>query len=169
MTHGFDDQGRKFDHEGNMIDWWTEKDVEEYTKRTNVIKQQYSNYVVEGENVNGQLTLGENIADIGGLLIAHHALSEKYNLQESNCSIFQENSDQENNEINKNFFLAWARAWRTHMRKEAQLQRILTDPHSPAICRVNGVVKNIPDFYNTYNLKEGDALYLSPENRANIW
>ena len=169
MTHGFDDQGRKFDHEGNMIDWWTEKDVEEYTKRTNVIKQQYSNYVVEGENVNGQLTLGENIADIGGLLIAHHALSEKYNLQGSNRSIFQENSDQENNEINKNFFLAWARAWRTHMRKEAQLQRILTDPHSPAICRVNGVVKNIPEFYNTYNLKEGDALYLSPENRANIW
>ena len=157
-THGFDDQGRKFDHEGNMVNWWTEQDAVEYSKRTDVIKQQYANYKIEGENVNGELTLGENIADIGGLLIAHHAFVTR---QKKNGCYKAEDEEK--------VFLAWARAWRTHMRKEAQLQRILTDPHSPAICRVNGVVKNIPAYYSVFNIKEGDEMYLEEKDRAAVW
>ena len=158
MTHGFDDQGRKFDHEGNMVNWWTEQDAVEYSKRTDVIKQQYANYKIEGENVNGELTLGENIADIGGLLIAHHAFVTR---QKKNGCYKAEDEEK--------VFLAWARAWRTHMRKEAQLQRILTDPHSPAICRVNGVVKNIPAYYSVFNIKEGDEMFLEEKDRAAVW
>ena len=158
MTHGFDDQGRKFDHEGNMVNWWTEEDAVEYSKRTDVIKQQYANYKIEGENVNGELTLGENIADIGGLLIAHHAFVTR---QKKNGCYKAEDEEK--------VFLSWARAWRTHMRKEAQLQRILTDPHSPAICRVNGVVKNIPAYYSVFNIKEGDEMYLEEKDRAAVW
>ena len=169
MTHGFDDQGRKFDHEGNMVNWWTDKDAEEYSKRTDVIRDQYAGYIVEGENVNGELTLGENIADIGGLLIAYHALSEREEFPGSNRDIHSENTDDETLEKQKKFFLGWSRAWRTHTRRETQLQRLLTDPHSPAVCRVNGVVKNIPAFYQTFNIKSEDPLYLSPENRAKIW
>ena len=169
MTHGFDDQGRKFDHEGNMVNWWTDKDAEEYSKRTDVIRDQYAAYVVEGENVNGELTLGENIADIGGILIAYHALLQR----EEFPGTFQENArvntEEKIREKQKKFFLGWSRAWRTHTRRETQLQRLLTDPHSPAVCRVNGVVKNIPAFYETFQVKSEDPLYLSPENRAKIW
>ena len=169
MTHGFDDQGRKFDHEGNMVNWWTDKDAEEYSKRTDIIRDQYAAYVVEGENVNGELTLGENIADIGGLLIAYHALSERENFKETHGDNSTEDTRKKKLEKQKKFFLGWSRAWRTHTRRETQLQRLLTDPHSPAVCRVNGVVKNIPAFYDAFQVKSEDPLYLSPENRARIW
>lgn len=169
MTHGFDDQGRKFDHEGNMVNWWTDQDAEEYSKRTNVIRDQYSGYVIEGENVNGELTLGENIADIGGLLIAYDALSEREEFDGTSRENFNQYRSEKIQRKQEKFFLGWARAWRSHIRKETQLQHLLTDPHSPAICRVNGVVKNIPAFYETFQIKSEDPLYLSPENRAKIW
>ena len=159
----------RFDSDGNMVNWWTDKDAEEYTKRTNVIRDQYAAYEVEGEKVNGELTLGENIADIGGLLIAYHAFSMRKELDGTSPNGFSETSDKVMQGDEEKFFLAWGRAWRTHMRKEAQIQRILTDPHSPAICRVNGVVKNIPAFYEVFNIKPDDPLYLAPEKRAAIW
>ena len=124
---------------------------------------------VEGENVNGELTLGENIADIGGLLIAYHALSEREEFEERHRDNSTEDTHEKILEKQKKFFLGWSRAWRTHTRRETQLQRLLTDPHSPAVCRVNGVVKNIPAFYDAFQVKSEDPLYLSPENHAKIW
>lgn len=170
MTHGFDDQGRKFDFEGNMVDWWTDEDAKRYDERTDVIKTQYSGYKIEGENVNGELTLGENIADIGGVLVAFNAFKKRMELEGCNRNIYsQHECEKKMKEQEEAFFLGWGRAWRGHIRPEAQRQRILTDPHSPAICRVNGVLKNIPDFHRIYGTMEGDELYLEPEKRAKIW
>lgn len=169
MTHGFDDQGRKFDHEGNMVNWWTDEDVKEYTARTDVIKEQYGNYEIEGEKLNGELTLGENIADIGGLIIANDAYVKRYELDGISRDNFSKYTETEIKNMRQKLFYAWARAWRTHMRSEAQLQRILTDPHSPAIFRVNGVVKNVAAYYDVFNINTDNDMYLTPEDRANIW
>jgi len=170
MTHGFDDQGRKFDYQGNMNDWWTEEDVKEYSKRTDLIVTQYKSYKIEGENLNGELTLGENIADIGGLLIAFNAFKKRAELEGCNRELYSEyQSEQMMKKHEKDFFMGWGRAWRSHIRPEAQKQRILVDPHSPPLYRVNGVLKNIPDFHRIFKTTKGDSLYLSSENQAKIW
>jgi predicted metalloendopeptidase len=160
MTHGFDDQGSKFDAEGNLKNWWTENDFNNYRLKTNVIKQQYSEYTINNMKVNGELTLGENIADIGGVTIALGAF-KKY---------LEENGNYDNYELLlQRFFINYSKIWRSNSRDEDMKIRILTDPHSPPIFRVNGVLKNINDFYKIFNLSTNSELYLPEELRAKIW
>jgi len=160
MTHGFDDQGSKFDAEGNLKNWWTENDFNNYRLKTNVIKQQYSEYTINNMKINGELTLGENIADIGGVAIALGAF-KKY---------LEENGNYDNYELLlQRFFINYSKIWRSNSRDEDMKIRILTDPHSPPIFRVNGVLKNINDFYKIFNLSTNSELYLPEELRAKIW
>jgi putative endopeptidase len=158
MTHGFDDQGCKYDHLGNLNNWWTDTDRITYDKKTKIIEEQYNNYQIEGINLNGKLTLGENIADIGGVSISldgfKHYLSENKNLTHDNL---------------KNFFISYARIWAGHSRREEAMSLVVLDPHSPPEFRVNGVVKNIDDFYTIFDVNENNKLFISKENRAEIW
>jgi len=161
MTHGFDDKGRKFDAEGNMKDWWTQEDADRYNLKANVIRDQFSEYLIEGEKVNGELTLGENIADLGGMTIAFHALQEALK-DKSIDKIDGYTQDQR-------FFLSWATVWRNNIRKEEALNRLIMDPHSPGSLRINGVVTNMKPFYHAFNVKEGQTLHKSDEQIASVW
>lgn len=137
ITHGFDDAGSKFDGDGNLKNWWCNNDRIKYNKKTQIIKEQYTKYHIEGENVNGELTLGENIADIGGVKLSLNAL-KKFRLGKYYI---------------KDFFINYANIWKIKYQKEKILEKLITDPHSPNIFRVNGVVYNIDDFYNTFNIE----------------
>ena len=161
MTHGFDDKGRKFDAEGNMKDWWTQEDADRYTNKANVIRDQFSEYVIEGEKVNGELTLGENIADLGGMTIAYHALQEalKDKPVEKIDGFTQD----------QRFFLSWATIWRNNIRKEEALNRLIMDPHSPGSLRINGVVTNMKPFYDAFNVTSNQALYKNEDEIASVW
>ena len=161
MTHGFDDQGCKFDSNGDLKNWWTEDDFENYRLKTNIIKQQYSEYTINDMKVNGELTLGENIADIGGVTIALGGLKQ----------YLEENPNEKYDLLNplQRFFINYSKIWRGNTRDEETKIRLLTDPHSPPICRVNGVVKNIDDFYKTFNLSNDNSLYLPEKMRAKVW
>ena len=161
MTHGFDDKGRKFDAEGNMKDWWTQEDADRYTLKANVIRDQFSEYVIEGEKVNGELTLGENIADLGGMTIAFYALQEA--LKDKQVDKIDGYTQ------NQRFFLSWATVWRNNIRKEEALNRLIMDPHSPGSLRINGVVTNMKQFYEAFNVSEGHNLHKSDEQIASVW
>jgi putative endopeptidase len=143
ITHGFDDQGSKFDGDGNLKNWWSDNDRIKYDKKTQIIKEQYAKYHIEGEKVNGELTLGENIADIGGVKLSLNALKRfrlgKYYM--------------------KDFFINYANIWKIKYHKEKILEKLISDPHSPNIFRVNGVVYNINDFYNTFNIENKISNY----------
>ncbi len=162
MTHGFDDQGRQYDADGSLHDWWTKADADEFKKRADEVVAQYSGYVVlDTLHVNGRLTLGENLADLGGLSIAYEAF--KHTKQgKSNKKIDGFTPDQR-------FFLNWAQVWRNNILPEAAAQRILTDTHSPGEHRANGPLTNMEAFYKTFDLKEGDKMYKEPEKRTKIW
>ena len=162
MTHGFDDQGRQFDADGSLHDWWTKADADEFKKRADEVVAQYNGYVVlDTLHVNGRLTLGENLADLGGLSIAYEAF--KHTKQgKSNKKIDGFTPDQR-------FFLNWAQVWRNNILPEAAAQRILTDTHSPGEHRANGPLTNMEAFYKTFDLKEGDKMYKAPEKRTKIW
>jgi endothelin-converting enzyme/putative endopeptidase len=153
ITHGFDDQGCKFDANGNLKNWWTKNDKIRYDKKTDIIRKQYSNYEIEGQKINGDLTLGENIADIGGMSLSLKAL-KRFRLGTFHL---------------KDFFINYANIWKTKYKKEKLLEKLITDPHSPAIFRVNGVVRNIDDFYQIFNINNDNELYLEPQLRAKIW
>ena len=161
MTHGFDDKGRKFDAEGNMKDWWTQEDADRYTLKANVIRDQFSEYVIEGEKVNGELTLGENIADLGGMTIAYYALQEA--LKDKQVDKIDGYTQ------NQRFFLSWATVWRNNIRKEEALNRLIMDPHSPGSLRINGVVTNMKPFYQAFNVTEGHNLHKSDDQIASVW
>ena len=168
ITHGFDDQGCKFDSNGDLKNWWTESDYEHYKKKTELIKNQFNNYSINDIKLNGELTLGENIADLGGLIISLESM-KKY-LQEYPS----ENINKIFNSGNsftpyQRFFINYAIIWRGNYRDEEIKNRLLTDPHSPPIFRVNGILKNIDDFYNSFILSENSKLYLANENRLKIW
>jgi len=163
MTHGFDDQGCKYDAYGNLNNWWTESDNEKYKSKTTVLKDQFDNYQIEGMNVNGELTLGENIADLGGVTIALQGLK---NYLKENPS---ENKLIDGLNPIQRFFISYSRVWRSHARPEDMKQRLLTDPHSPPLFRVNGILKNIPEFYEVYNIESNNELYTEPNLRAKIW
>ena len=162
MTHGFDDQGRQFDADGNLNDWWTKEDADEFKKRADQVVQQYNSFtVLDTLHVNGRLTLGENLADLGGLNIAYEAF--KLTKQgKSNAKIDGFTPDQR-------FFLNWAQVWRNNILPEAAAQRILTDSHSPGVYRANGPLENIDAFYKAFNVKEGDKMYKAPEKRIRVW
>ncbi|MEJ6982030.1 M13 family metallopeptidase [Pedobacter sp. P351] len=162
MTHGFDDQGRQYDKDGNLKDWWTKEDAEKFKKRTDVVVKQYNSYkVLDNLPVNGQLTLGENIADIGGLAIAYEAfrLTEQ---GKGNDAIDGLTPDQR-------FFLSFAQVWRIKDRDERLRMRITTDAHSPEMYRVNGPLSNMPEFYKAFDIKPGDKMYRKENERVKIW
>ena len=163
ITHGFDDKGRKFDSDGNLKDWWTEIDSKKYNEKTKKIRDQYSSYMVEGKNVNGDLTLGENIADIGGVSISYFAL-QRY-LQENPS----ENILIDNLTPNQRFFINYAKIWRSKTRKKESLKRLTMDPHSPPEFRVNGVLSNLNEFYEAFNVNKNDKLWKPEYERNSIW
>lgn len=162
MTHGFDDMGRQFDAEGNLHDWWTKADADEFKKRADMVVQQYNAYtVLDTLHVNGRLTLGENLADLGGLSIAYEAF-KKTAQGKSNKKIDGFTPDQR-------FFINWAQIWRNNILPEAAAQRILTDSHSPGMYRSNGPLTNIDAFYKAFDIKEGEKMYTIPGKRIKIW
>jgi len=162
MTHGFDDQGRQFDADGNLHDWWTKADADEFKKRADEVVDQYNGFVVlDTMHVNGKLTLGENLADLGGLSIAYEAF-KKTEQGKNGQPIDGFTPDQR-------FFLNWAQVWRQNILPEAQAQRILTDSHSPGMYRSNAPVSNIDAFFDAFNVKEGDKMYKQKEKRTHIW
>lgn len=162
LTHGFDDQGAKYDFEGNLKDWWTKEDLEKFNARSAMVDAQYSGYtVLDNLHVNGKLTMGENIADIGGLNIAYTALQKA--LKDKNPGKIAGFTPEQR------FFLAWAQIWRINMRDEAQNQQILTDPHAPGRFRTNGPVSNMPQFYEAFGCKQGDNMFQAESNRVKIW
>jgi putative endopeptidase len=162
MGHGFDDQGRNYDAAGVLRDWWTPKDAEEYTKRANMLAEQFSQYEpLPGLKVNGQLTLGENLADLTGLVIAHRAYQLSLNGKPA-PTIDGLNG-------NQRFYMGWAQAWAGKMRDDMRRQQVMVDPHSPEMFRANGPLRNITDFYETFGVKEGDKLFLPAEQRVTIW
>ncbi|MBB6502475.1 M13 family metallopeptidase [Pedobacter cryoconitis] len=162
IGHGFDDQGSTFDGDGVMRDWWTKTDKEEFKKRTNALVAQYSSFKVLSDlNVNGEFTLGENIGDLGGLSIALKAYHASLNGKTAPV-LDGFNGDQR-------IFIGWGQVWLNKSREQNLRKQVNTDPHSPAKFRVNGVVRNIPEFYTAFNVKPGDSLYLAPSQRVKIW
>jgi putative endopeptidase len=162
ISHGFDDQGRKSDGEGNLRDWWTAEDAERFEERAEMLVEQYSRYnPVDDLHVNGRLTLGENIGDLSGLAIAYQAYRLSLGGEEPPV-IDGFTGDQR-------FFMGWAQVWRSKYRDEALRQQVLTDPHSPAVYRVNGVVVNLPAFYEAFDVEAGDGMYIPEEQRVKIW
>lgn len=162
MTHGFDDQGAQFDEKGNMKNWWSSEDSTKFKAKTGGVVKQYSNYVVLNDlHVNGELTLGENLADIGGLAIAYDAFKmTKQGKDTTRIDGFTPD---------QRFFLGYAQVWRIKNRDEVTRTQINTDPHSPAMFRVNGPSANFTPFYTAFNIQPTDKMYIKPEERAQIW
>ena len=162
IGHGFDDQGAKYDGNGNLRNWWTDSDKEQFQARGQMFSEQYSQFeVFEGEFVNGDLTLGENIGDLGGLTIAYKAYLLSLNGKPA--------PELDGFTGEQRVFLGWGQIWRRLYRDEALRDRLITDPHSPSEYRVNGIVQNMPEFYKAFDVKEGDGHYLKKEDRVKIW
>jgi putative endopeptidase len=162
IGHGFDDSGSQYDGAGNLRNWWTDLDRKEFEARTAKLISQYESYSpLEGEHINGKLTLGENIGDLGGLSIAYKAYKLSLNGKEGPVL--------DGYTAGQRFFMGWAQVWARLYREEELRQRLITDPHSPSEFRCNGPVRNFPEFYTAFNVKEGDKLYLKPEDRVKIW
>lgn len=163
ISHGFDDQGSRYDAQGNLQNWWQEEDLKNFQERTGKLVAQYDAYEpLEGVNVQGQLTLGENIGDLGGLLVAYDGLQR--HLQEHGRPEAIDGFSPE-----QRFFISWATIWRMKSRDEALRTQIQTDPHSPAQYRGNGPLVNIDAFYEAFDVQEGDQMYKAPEDRVRIW
>jgi putative endopeptidase len=162
MTHGFDDQGRQYDADGNLHDWWTPEDAAKFNAKAKVVSDQFNSYtVLDSVHVNGDLTMGENLADLGGLAIAYEAF-KKTKQGQSTDKIDGFTPEQR-------FFLSWAQVWRANTRDEEMFNRIKTDPHSPNLWRCNGPLSNMPEFYAAFSIKEGDKMYRPDSLRAKVW
>jgi putative endopeptidase len=161
ITHGFDDEGRQYDADGNMNPWWTAADSTQFTERTKALVAQFDAFVIGEKHVRGFATLGENIADLGGLAIAYDA--------------FQKTDEWKRGEPlngltpDQRFFLGYALSWLGHDRPGLLEQQIMTDEHAPRTCRVNGPVSNIPAFYKAFGVKTGDPMYREEDKRIQIW
>jgi putative endopeptidase len=162
MTHGFDDQGSQFDEKGNLNNWWTAEDLKKFQAKTKLIVEQFNAYKVLGnKHVNGDATQGENIADLGGVVMGYEA--------------FKKTKQYKSNQIisglspNKRFFLGYAYAWMVNINKESLASQIMTDVHSPAQFRINGPLSNMTEFYTTFGVKKGDKMYMDPAKRVVIW
>ncbi|WP_272679001.1 M13 family metallopeptidase [Providencia sp. PROV019] len=165
MGHGFDDQGSLYDGTGQLRNWWSESAKTHFKEKTAKLVDQYNAFTVDGLNVNGELTLGENIGDLGGLNIALSAYKQfaKENYPNGEAPIIDGTTGLQR------FFIAWARTWQELSNKESERNKIMTDPHSPNQFRANGVVRNIDDWYQTFGVDKNSALYLEPEQRIRIW
>jgi putative endopeptidase len=162
IGHGFDDTGSTFDGDGVLRNWWTDEDRAEFEKRTARLVGQYDEFQpFEDLNVNGEFTLGENIGDLGGLSIA--LLAYEISLDSKPAPVMDGYTGQQR------VFIGYAQGWRGKSRDEQLRVQINTDPHSPRQYRVNGVVRNVPEFYQAFDIAETDALYLAPEERVKIW
>ncbi len=162
IGHGFDDSGRRFDGDGNLRDWWTEEDNARFEERKQKLAAQYSSYeVIDGITINGEFTSGENIGDLGGLSIAYKAY--QLSLAGEEAPVIDGWTG------NQRFFLGWAQGWREIRRPEEEKRLLTIDSHSPPRVRANGTVVNVPGFYSAFDVREGDALYLPPEERVKIW
>ena len=161
MTHGFDDQGRKYDEKGNLNDWWTEEDAVRFNERTKQLVKLFNEFELRGNHINGELTLGENIADLGGLNIAWDA----YQMTEE----AQRNESIDGFTPAQRFFISYGTVWRNNIRDKALERRIKEDVHSPAEARVNRALGSMPHFYEAFECVEGDKMYIAPEERAKIW
>lgn len=162
IGHGFDDQGAKYDGDGNLRNWWTEQDKGQFQARGAKLIGQYNKFEpLPGVNVNGAVALGENIGDLGGMTVALKAY--QLSLEGKEAPVMDGFTGEQR------FFISWAQVWRTKFREEALRRQLSTGPHSPAHYRVIGVLPNIPQFYTAFDIKEGDAMYLPPEQRVKIW
>jgi putative endopeptidase len=162
MTHGFDDQGCQYDKDGNLKNWWREEDNARFKEKTTMLVNQYNAYtVLDTVHVNGSLTLGENIADLGGISIAYDAFKR--------TKQGQANESIDGFTANQRFFLGWAQVWRQNITKENLMQRIVTDPHSPGQFRSNGPLSNMTEFYEAFGVKEGDKMWRAEKDRVKVW
>ncbi|MEZ0382839.1 M13 family metallopeptidase [Mycobacterium sp. pW045] len=165
IGHGFDDQGAKYDGDGNLIDWWTDADRSEFASRTRALIDQYETYVPRAldadRHVNGAFTVGENIGDLGGLSIA--LLAYQLSLDGAEAPVIDGLTGVQR------VFYGWAQVWRTKSRDAEAIRRLAVDPHSPPEFRCNGVVRNMDAFYEAFGVTPDDALYLEPEQRVRIW
>jgi putative endopeptidase len=162
ITHGFDDQGRRSDANGNLVDWWTPEDAKQFEARAQKVVDQFNAYeVLPGVHVNGKLTLGENIADLGGVTIAYEALQRALAGKERKLV--------DGFTPEQRFFLSFAQVWRTNIRDNEAKRRVETDPHSPGAFRAIGPLVNFQPFYDAFGIKEGDPMWRKPEDRAKIW
>lgn len=163
MTHGFDDQGRNYDKDGNLIDWWTAEDAVRFKERADKLVDQYDQIIViDTLHANGRFTLGENIADHGGLLVAHQAYLNSLKGQETPAPIDGFTNEQR-------FFLGYATLWGQNIRPEEIRRRTKIDPHSLGKWRVNAALRNIAPFYAAFDIKEGDPMFMAPTDRVVIW
>ena len=162
MTHGFDDQGRQFDKDGNFSNWWTEEDAKAFTKLADSLAEQFNQIIVLGDtHANGRFTLGENIADQGGLRVAYTAYH--------NAIRGKEQKEVNGFTPDQRFYLSYANVWAGNIRDAEILQRTKTDPHSLGRWRVNASLRNIEPFFNAFDIKEGDPMFRSKEDRVVIW
>jgi putative endopeptidase len=161
MTHGFDDKGRKFNADGNMMDWWTEGDSKEYEARVEVMVDQANSFTVHGQAVQGKLTCGENIADLGGLRLAYRALKAQAGFETAPLI--------DGFTPTQRFFLAWAQAWRQNITMERSLQLITLDPHGPNEMRANGPLSNMEEFLQAFSVPDDAPMYRPVETRVDIW
>ncbi len=162
MGHGFDDQGSHYDGDGNMRNWWTEDDLKQFAERSKRLVEQYSGFeVLDGLFINGELTLGENIGDLSGLSISHRAY--QMSLKENEAPVIDGYSGEQR------FFLGFGQIWRGKYTEEETRNRVATDVHSPAAFRPIGSLANFTPFYQAFDVKEGDKMYLTPEKRVHIW
>ena len=162
LTHGFDDQGAKYDADGNLKDWWTPEDMKNFEARTGLIRNQFDGFIaIDTLHVNGQLTLGENIADLGGLTMSYYAY--KISLKGKKSPTIDGFTGEQR------FFIAWAQGWKTLSRPEALKQLIATNPHSPGNFRANGPMSNMKEFYEAFNVKETNKMYRTADKRAEVW
>ena len=162
ITHGFDDNGSQYAHDGNLKNWWTDEDAKKFKSKANQVVEQYNAFtVLDTVHVNGKLTLGENIADLGGLSMAYEAFT--------NTKQFKERKKVDGLTPAQRFFLSWAQVWRNNTTPETAAQLILTDSHAPGMHRANGPVVNIDAWYQAFNVQPGDKMYKAPEQRIRIW
>jgi putative endopeptidase len=163
LTHGFDDEGSQFDADGNLKNWWTEKDKQNFKSKTDIIVNQFNSYIaIDSMHVNGELTLGENIADLGGLTISYYAFKKSLEGKPAPEKINGFTAEQR-------FFMSWAQGWRTNMRDKALKNMVQTNSHSPGNFRANGPLSNMQEFYDAFGVKEGDKMYRPKNERAEIW
>ncbi|MGZ3865424.1 MAG: M13 family metallopeptidase [Bacteroidia bacterium] len=162
LTHGFDDQGCKFDGAGNMVNWWTDDDKKKFDERTGVIRDQFNAFIaIDTLHVNGQLTLGENIADLGGLTMSYNAYIMSLGGKKS--PVIDGYTGEQR------FFIAWAQAWKIMMRPEYLKQMIATNPHSPGNFRANAPLTNLKAFYDAFGVTEKNKMYKPADKRAEVW
>lgn len=162
ITHGFDDQGRRYDADGNLNDWWTSEDADKFQARAQHLVDQFGAYApLPGSKVNGALTLGENIADLGGTSIAFEALERSLKGKERKLV--------DGYTPEQRFFLSWAQQWRTNFREDALRRQLATDPHSPGMIRAIAPISNMQEFFDAFGIHEGDPMWRKPEDRVKIW